>query len=517
MVSTPIPPFKDTVRRADGKIVPPDKVKAGNSGTAATPPVPTNGAVPLKTSTGTATRQAAVRPLARFQDHLPPLEPGRYRPNELVVRNLTPETMQAALAAGFTAKGGVPPQGSAAVTTLITPKNSSLRQSFDLLRGLSPPETSIFANYIYRLPTDSKILPKGLDHVRSVVPVQPAPCPPDRCFGAKLIGWTSEARECAASVAIGVIDTFVDFQHPTFSGRTFNVGISRPANERVVETAHGTGVMSVLAGGSETGTPGLIPEASFFSTDIFFADEQGQPMSDTASLIRALDLMHGFEVDIINLSVAGPYDPAIETEIERLAKDGIIIVAAAGNDGPSGPASYPAAYKSVVAVTAVNRELGNYRYATHGKYIDFSAPGVDIWTAVPGAKEGSQSGTSFAVPFATAVVAATLGTMPRKPTKKDVLASVPSRDLGAPGRDDEFGFGLAQAPASCRTKGHPAPGHKAPLSDPALVARGAPADNIPDARVTPVSDSPDTAIGRGAPERSSSAWKPVSSFAPSSR
>ncbi len=45
-------------------------------------------------------------------------------------------------------------------------------------------------------------------------------------------------------------------------------------------------------------------------------------------------------------------------------------------------------------------------HANRGDYIDVAAPGVRVWTALPNNKEGAQSGTSFAAPFVTAIVAA---------------------------------------------------------------------------------------------------------------
>ena len=60
----------------------------------------------------------------------------------------------------------------------------------------------------------------------------------------------------------------------------------------------------------------------------------------------------------------------------------------------------------MIAVTAVDRKRKNYPYATRGPHIDLAAPGVGIWVALPGGREGTLTGTSFAAPYVTAVVAA---------------------------------------------------------------------------------------------------------------
>jgi subtilisin family serine protease len=131
-----------------------------------------------------------------------------------------------------------------------------------------------------------------------------------------------------------------------------------------------------------------------------------------------------------------------------MSQDGVIFIAAAGNDGPSAAPLFPAAYPTVIAVTAVNNELHNYPYANRGDQIDVAAPGVNIWSAVPDAREGYHTGTSFAVPYVTASVA----TIYRDTThidKKEMLDQLAVIDLGPSGRDPIYGRGLMMAPAGC--------------------------------------------------------------------
>lgn len=98
-----------------------------------------------------------------------------------------------------------------------------------------------------------------------------------------------------------------------------------------------------------------------------------------------------------------------------------------------------------------------YAKAAQGPEVSFAAPGVDIWSAKAGG--GYVSGTSFALPFAAAVLAAVLEGFPRSErqgvgalkTRQDlsnVLAARPF-DLGESGRDKQFGWGLLQA-GGCR-------------------------------------------------------------------
>ncbi len=489
-----IPAFKDTVRDAKGKVV------------AAPPPVKGEAqpkpASPAQSAAAATAKTAVPKAVAGWQrgGPLPPLPPaGSYRPNEVVTTNLTPGTLKQVLDLGFKLKtplpaGGVPTRA----TTLIPPSGLSAAEGQAMLRGVVP-ANAIGFNRVYRISPQSE----GL---HAVAPAQKTPCTSERCYGPSLISWSPELAKCARNLKIGIIDTFVDRSHPTFADKTIHESVMHPGRERPVETAHGTGVVAVLAGGRRSGTPGLIPDAQYYTADIFYADSDGSPMSDTDSMLNALGLMDSFDVQILNMSVAGPRDPLVEDAIEKLTRRGVIVVAAAGNDGPTGAPSYPAAYKGVIAVTAVAKDLAGYRYATRGDYVDVAAPGVDIWTAVPGGKEGFQTGTSFAVPYATSAVAAVYSSLPKK-TKEAVLAALPMRDLGAPGRDPVFGNGLLSAPASC----HPG---KSPAAPAEPEVAGAPAPQPPtgvEASLIPAkADGGKSALSAGA--ASFSPWSAISTF-----
>ena len=273
-------------------------------------------------------------------------------------------------------------------------------------------------------------------------------CSPERCYASPAIGWRNELRGCARGFKVGVIDTAVDHRHPAFADAHVQIGTSIGEGRRPATSAHGTGIFALLAGAPNSGTPGLIPQSDFYLADIFHADAHGQPVADTIALLKALDWMDAWDVKVVNISVAGSHDELMERAIDALSEKGMIFVAAAGNEGPTADPMFPAAYKKVIAVTAVAKDLRSFRQANRGKYIDVAAPGVDIWTAMPGSKETYQTGTSFAVPFVTAVVAASYQNAKKK-TKDAILNSLDYKDLGTPGPDPIFGRGLVLAPASC--------------------------------------------------------------------
>ena len=152
---------------------------------------------------------------------------------------------------------------------------------------------------------------------------------------------------------------------------------------------------------------------------------------------------------VVNFSLAGAPNKIPKKLMQRASDRGLALVAAAGNGGAGARPAYPAAHPLVLAVTAVDQSLAPYDYANQGDYIDFAAPGVGLWTAR--AKGGGrQSGTSFAAPFITAAVALHLsnGVKPESRTLRAQLRRF-TKDLGAPGRDAIFGWGLVRIRPNC--------------------------------------------------------------------
>ena len=101
---------------------------------------------------------------------------------------------------------------------------------------------------------------------------------------------------------------------------------------------------------------------------------------------------------------------------------------------------YPAAYESVVAVTAVDGQGKVFRLANRGEYLDLAAPGVNLRHARAGGGYAASSGTSFAVPFAATAAAR----LKQISAEEDVIAYLfdGATDLGPPGRDEIYGHGL---------------------------------------------------------------------------
>jgi hypothetical protein len=428
---------------------------AAQVGRAPSPAVPTPPVIRSEQARGQSARLASsVRRLLASPPQL-----GTYSAWEFLAVNLTGAQLKELLAKRYDVG---PPSGVLGVRRIRPPAGAGVLETLPTLLQ-EMPEAGFALNRIYR-PYRAAI--GGPDTGRGAASSNRfGGCPLDRCYGPSLIKWQPQLASCARKVSVGVIDTGFDHQHAAFafSSERIRVGTFVPPGRAKAPNWHGTGVLSLLVGDPRSSTPGLIPYSSLFVADTFFADANGQPIADTASLLDALAWMSAWDVKVVNLSLAGPEDELLHELIKELSRKGTVFVAAAGNDGPTAPKSYPAAYEEVIAVTAVNRDLQPYWSANRGDYIDLAAPGVDVWTAMPGHKEGPQTGTSFATPFVTAVVAAIYGSLPPwkrgadpKLIKAEMLKRMAIKDLGPPGRDAVYGHGLLQAPAGC-TPDEPTP------------------------------------------------------------
>jgi subtilisin family serine protease len=228
-----------------------------------------------------------------------------------------------------------------------------------------------------------------------------------------------------------------------FSLRTERFSGSRKSSDK----DHGTAVAALLAGSPKRGYPGLLPKAKIYVADVFRTDRRGESHTTATAIAEGINWLMERKVHVMNISLAGPANPLLEKTIKAAVAGGFPLVAAAGNDGPEAQPVYPAAYQGVIAVTAVDMRLRLYPHANRGDYITIAAPGVGIWT--PDAEGGTyQSGTSFAAPFVSAVVASLHVREKTSSSVKDLLA-VSATDLGPPGKDRMYGWGLVQGSGIC--------------------------------------------------------------------
>ena len=126
------------------------------------------------------------------------------------------------------------------------------------------------------------------------------------------------------------------------------------------------------------------------------------------------------------------------------------------------------------------RRTGCLRHRTVAPTSRLRRPGVDIFLPVPDGKYQMMSGTSFSAAYVSGLVALMLERNPAlKPEEVRAILTQTARDLGAPGRDDQFGAGEADAYAAVSAS---APAPVAAASDPDAVAKAADRPEVPQAR-----------------------------------
>ena len=338
------------------------------------------------------------------------------RSNEVLAFDLTDDDLAIARDLGFevierralTALGG-------SIDRLRTPSAYSLSGAVDALKDSLPASPFDF-NHIYLLPDQPIHADAG-----SITPIgQP---------------------RSGAGVRVGVIDTLVDTAHPSLRGQ--NVTVQDFAGRGGRDLAHGTAVTSILVGSdSQAGYSGLLPGAEIFAANVFTVSRDGRPATDTMAMVEALDWLTSQPVGVISISVAGPDSAVFAEAVSRAQSRGQIVVAAVGNDGPAAPPLFPATYDGVVGVTAIDLNRRVFRRAGRGEHVDFSAPGVRVRTANGSGGYSVVSGTSFATPVIAALIA--LRVEPGGPTPEQDVSRLNRSvlDLGAPGKDDVFGYGM---------------------------------------------------------------------------
>jgi len=248
---------------------------------------------------------------------------------------------------------------------------------------------------------------------------------------------------CGLPVKIGMIDTAIQLTHPAFSQA---IEAGRIHTQHFLEQelkepdAHGTAVAGLLMGTDKSLTP-LLPRATLYAASVFYSRNQSAQGASMMNLVRALNWLMTEKVSVINMSLAGPDNQILARVIAKTISNGTAIVAAVGNEGPAAPALYPAAYPEVIGVTAVDRKQKIYRWANRGNQVSFAAPGVSVITASSAGGVSRESGTSMAAPVVTALISCELQKTPDINHAINTLADR-ALDLGEPGRDVVFGFGL---------------------------------------------------------------------------
>ena len=264
-------------------------------------------------------------------------------------------------------------------------------------------------------------------------------------------------------VRVAVVDTGVDAGNPqvkkslTSGGKDF-VGKTNGTTDTV---GHGTEVAGIIAARPAPGTgfSGIAPKAEILPVRYTGGDNPDQK-GDSRTMVDAINYAVAQHVDIINISSdtadKGTNGP-LEVAVEKAVRAGVIVVAAAGNDGQNGKLekTYPASYPGVVAVAASDRNNERAQFSQRGNFVDIAAPGVGMTSTVPKGGQCVVDGTSFSAPYVSGVLALMKEKYPAWSSTELVARLKQTADRPGAGQNADLGWGVVDPVAALTGSDHP--------------------------------------------------------------
>ena len=247
-----------------------------------------------------------------------------------------------------------------------------------------------------------------------------------------------------SSILVAVVDTGIFFPHPDLSASYVALGLDWTNNDSdpIDDHGHGThcaGIIAAILNNSE-GIAGLA-QARVMAEKVLDSGGGGYADWVANGIIHATDC----GAKIISMSIGGWGDSELIHEAVKYAYDaGVLLVAAAGNANTN-LIFYPAGYDEVISVAATDEYDNPAQFSNWGDWIELAAPGVNIYSTVPGGYT-SMSGTSMACPHVAGVAALAWSQYPNR-TRDWVRMWLRycADDLGAEGFDVHYGYGRVNA------------------------------------------------------------------------
>ncbi|MDP4227118.1 MAG: S8 family serine peptidase [Bacteroidota bacterium] len=260
-------------------------------------------------------------------------------------------------------------------------------------------------------------------------------------------------------INVAIIDTGINYNHPDLS-ENYKGGYDFVNDDvdPLDDNGHGTHCAGIIAAAdNDIGVIGVAPEANLYSLKVLDSTGSGYISDVIAAIEWAIetrkDTDTSNDIQIISMSLGSNSGvTAFETACSQAYDSGILLVAAAGNDGnirgTGDSVDYPAAYSSVIAVAATDSKDKRASFSSTGPAVELAAPGVNILSTY---RDGltSLSGTSMACPHVAGTAALVLAANPSftNGNIRSRLAKT-ATDLGTWGRDKLYGYGLVNAKAA---------------------------------------------------------------------
>ena len=280
-------------------------------------------------------------------------------------------------------------------------------------------------------------------------------------WGVEITGasevWATDNKGTGINIAI--LDTGIDYNHPDLA-RNIAGGVDYSGwystdgrrNRRYWDdlNGHGSHCAGVIAAlDNNIGVIGIAPEARLWAVKVL--DDNGTGY--VSDIIQGLEWCVDNGIQIASMSFGGSqYSQTFKNACDEAYNSGVLLVAAAGNGGS---VYYPAAYDSVIAVSATDSDDSIASFSSTGSEVEIAAPGVNIISTYSDGQYAIGSGTSMACPHvagAAALVYASekLGLISPDEVRRRLRET--AVDLGAPGKDNLYGYGRLDAAAAAIPK-----------------------------------------------------------------
>ncbi|MDG4784515.1 type VII secretion-associated serine protease mycosin [Micromonospora sp. WMMD1102] len=246
-------------------------------------------------------------------------------------------------------------------------------------------------------------------------------------------------------ITVAVVDTGVD-PHPDLRNNLLSGTDTYPGGRgtgRTDDDGHGTAVAGIIAAhgrSDNSGILGIAPKAKILPIR-YVAPSSAD--DDPDDITKGINWAVARGAKVINISSTASSTTRLRQAVEAAIRADVVVVAGAGNRSGGFMVGFPAAYPGVVAVSATDRQGNHSNVSVTGSKIVIAAPGVDISSTQNNGKYQSGDGTSFSTAIVAGAAALVRSKYPELSAEEVVhRLTATADDKGAPGRDEEYGYGV---------------------------------------------------------------------------
>lgn len=284
-------------------------------------------------------------------------------------------------------------------------------------------------------------------------------------------------------VTVAVIDSGVE-PHPDLRDNLLpgiDVADGGSGDGREDHDGHGTAMAGLIAAhgrGGNSGVLGIAPAAKILPIRYETPTMPGGEIGAGRRVAKGIDWAVAQGAKVINLSIGGGPAAELREAVERAIAADVVVVAAVGNR--MRVVGYPANYKGVLAVGAVDRNGNRADFSVTGKALAISAPGEGLITTGRNGEYHTSQGTSPATAIVSGAVALIRSKYPELSAEEVIhRLTATATDKGAPGRDPEYGYGVLNIHAALTADIPPLPttdtATPTPPTEPTIAAPTMPA------------------------------------------